>query len=190
MSDNKVPSSTPASGAKPLRGHNGLVKAVDRACLTSAGLAGMIILAVAATVSVSVLMRHIGVGGIRGDFELVEIGCGIAAFLFLPLCQRKGNHVMVDIFTTALPHRTRNILDQIWEIAFGLVWVLIAWRLAYGLHDMLAYRDHSMLLRIPTWIIYGFAIFGLGLSGLTALINVLEKLSVGAPSPVKTEPPQ
>ncbi|RCK46526.1 hypothetical protein TH25_16885 [Thalassospira profundimaris] len=166
---------------------SGVTKIVDRACFASAAIAGTIILAVAATVTLSVLMRHIGIGGIRGDFELVEIGCGIAAFLFLPLCQRKGNHVMVDIFTAALRQRTRNILDRIWEVIFGVVWIIIAWQLADGLMDMLAYRDHSMLLRIPTWIIYAFAIFGLGLSGLVALVNTLEKLSVFASSPAKTE---
>ncbi|OKH86337.1 TRAP transporter small permease [Thalassospira sp. TSL5-1] len=176
--------STKQQQSEPTRG---LAKMIDWACLTSAGMAGAIILGVAATVTLSVLMRHVGIGGIRGDFELVEIGCGIAAFLFLPLCQRKGNHVMVDIFTTALPQRTRNMLDQIWEIAFGMVWVLIAWRLIDGLIDMLAYRDHSMLLRIPTWIIYAFAIFGLGLSGLVALVNTLEKLPLFASSPAKTE---
>jgi len=87
---------------------------VDRACIAAAAIAGAVIVGVAVTVTLSVVMRYIGIGGIRGDFEIVEMGCGIAAFLFLPLCQRKGNHVMVDIFSMAFPMQTRKLLDQVW----------------------------------------------------------------------------
>lgn len=163
---------------------------VDRACMASAAIAGAVIVAVAVTVTLSVTMRYIGIGGIRGDFEVVELGCGIAAFLFLPLCQRKGNHVMVDIFSMAFPERTRTILDQVWEVLFCLAWVIISWRVAYGLIDMYDYNDRSMLLRMPTWIVYGFALFGLGLSALTALSNVIEKFVHPAPTSSRTDTPQ
>jgi len=162
---------------------------VDRACIVSATVAGAVMLAVAVTVTLSVTMRYIGIGGIRGDFEIVEMGCGIAAFLFLPLCQRKGNHVMVDIFSMAFPQRTRTILDQLWEILFCCGWVIISWRVAYGLIDMFDYNDRSMLLRMPTWIIYGFALFGLGLSALTALSNVIEQF-VRPTTSSQTDAPQ
>ncbi|MEQ8390676.1 MAG: TRAP transporter small permease [Thalassospira sp.] len=161
-----------SKGAAPI---DFIVRLIDRACIASAGFAGVIILMVATTVTLSVTMRYIGIGGIRGDFELVEIGCGIAAFLFLPLCQRKGNHVMVDIFSIALPERTRNRLDQFWEFVFGMAWVILTWRIALGLVDMYDYNDRSMLLRVPTWIVYAIALFGLGLSALTALTNMIEQ---------------
>ncbi|RCK18764.1 TRAP transporter small permease [Thalassospira lucentensis] len=163
---------------------------VDRACIASAGIAGAVIVAVAVTVTLSVTMRYIGIGGIRGDFEIVEMGCGIAAFLFLPLCQRKGNHVMVDIFSMAFPQRTRTLLDQVWEALFCLAWVIISWRVAYGLIDMYDYNDRSMLLRMPTWIVYGFALCGLGLSSLTALSNVIEKFVPPSPTSSYTDTPQ
>lgn len=160
---------------------------IDRACIAAAGLAGVIILAVALTVTLSVSMRYVGIGGIRGDFELVEFGCGIAAFLFLPLCQRKGNHVMVDIFSMAFSQRTRSRLDQFWELVFAVAWVIITWRVALGLVDMYDYSDRSMLLRIPTWIVYGFCLFGLGLSALTAIINVIEQFVRPAPTSSGTD---
>lgn len=182
------------------RNHNGrghraapvhfLGQFVDRACIASAGIAGAVIVAVAVTVTLSVTMRYIGIGGIRGDFEIVEMGCGIAAFLFLPLCQRKGNHVMVDIFSMAFPQRTRHVLDQVWEALFCLAWIIISWRVAYGLIDMYDYNDRSMLLRMPTWIVYGVALFGLGLSSLTALSNVIEQFFTPAPTSSHTDVPQ
>ncbi|MHC8492272.1 TRAP transporter small permease [Thalassospira sp. SM2505] len=182
------------------RDHNGrgnraapihfLARFVDRACMASAAIAGAVIVAVALTVTLSVSMRYVGFGGIRGDFEIVEMGCGIAAFLFLPLCQRKGNHVMVDIFSMAFPLRTRNFLDQLWETLFCLAWVIVSWRVAYGLIDMYEYSDRSMLLRMPTWIVYGFALFGLGLSSLTALSNAIEQFVRPDPNNSRTEAPQ
>ena len=55
---------------------------------------------------VIVLINFISIAGrtmfgkpLTGDFELVEMGCAIAMFSFLPLCQFKNGNVIVDFFT-------------------------------------------------------------------------------------------
>ncbi|MEZ5448706.1 MAG: TRAP transporter small permease subunit [Thiolinea sp.] len=55
------------------------------------------------------LIEH-GVGPVNGDFELVEAGIAFAIFAFLPICQLRGGHATVDIFTTHLPKRANQFL--------------------------------------------------------------------------------
>ena len=43
-----------------------------------------------------------GVSAVTGDFELVEAGIAFA-LAFLPICQLKGGHATVEIFTDQLP---------------------------------------------------------------------------------------
>ena len=82
---------------------------------------------------------------------------------------------MVDIFSMVFQERTRNFLDQPWEVVFCFAWVIVTWRVAYGLIDMYSYNDRSMMLRMTIWIIFVFARFGLALSTLTALANAIEQ---------------
>lgn len=77
----------------------------DRLARVLAGIGGVVIFTVALTVTASVIMRNMGLRGIRGDFELVEMSCAFAAGLFLPLCQLNRGHVSVDLFTNWLPRR-------------------------------------------------------------------------------------
>ncbi|MEM7270853.1 MAG: hypothetical protein AAF401_16570, partial [Pseudomonadota bacterium] len=62
--------------------------------------AGGLILAFLALMTVtSVLGRAFifaGLSPIKGDYEMVEMGCAIAIFSFLPWCQLNRGHVTVD----------------------------------------------------------------------------------------------
>lgn len=146
--------------------------ALERTAWGFAALGGLLITAVSLTVVVSVIGRTVGVGGISGDFEVVEIGCGVAAFLFMPICQWRREHIMVDLFSAAFPAELRHALDGVWDVVFGAVWVVVVWRLSHGLVDMLEYGDHTMLLRLPIWTIYVPAMAGGALSALVAAYSV------------------
>jgi TRAP-type C4-dicarboxylate transport system permease small subunit len=146
-----------------------LDRLLDRVCWHAAALAGLLVLAVSALVAASVTLRALGLGSVRGDFEVVSIGCGVAAFLFLPLCQWRRGHIAVDLFSDWLPRRARDRLEALWELAFALGWILLGWRLLAGLADMYEYQDRSMLLRLPLWTIYVPALLGSLLSALVAL---------------------
>jgi TRAP-type C4-dicarboxylate transport system permease small subunit len=90
-----------------------LQRALLRLSTLSAALGGAIIFAASLTVTLSVVMRATGIGGIRGDFELVELVSAACASLFLPLCQLRRGHVLVDLFTNWLPLSVRHRLDNI-----------------------------------------------------------------------------
>ncbi|MBZ4021522.1 hypothetical protein CKO11_03500 [Rhodobacter sp. TJ_12] len=153
--------------APPLR------RSLWQLCTLSAGLGGAAIFAVSLGVSASVVMRNLGFGGLRGDFEMTEIASAACASLFLPLCQLRRGHVMVDLFTGWLPRRARLPLDGVWTLLFAVFWAVVAWRLCLGLEDMRAYGDRTMLLGVPVWWVYCPAIFGTGLSALVAFDSAL-----------------
>ena len=141
---------------------------LDRLCTLSAGLGGAAIFAVSLTVTASVIGRSLGFGGIRGDFEATEIVATTAASLFLPLCQRKRGHVVVDLLTNGLPMRNRLQLEGLWTVVFGLFWASVAGWLCLGLIEAKGYGDRTMLLGVPVWWLHVPAIFGTGLSALVA----------------------
>jgi TRAP-type C4-dicarboxylate transport system permease small subunit len=147
----------------------GVDRLLARLCTGSAVAAGAVVVGVSLVVAVSVASRSLGLGSVRGDFELVELGCGVSAFLFLPLCQLKRGHIAVDLFTNWLPKRAIGRLEAFWEIVFAIAWAVIVWRFAFGLRDIRGYGDYSMMLGIPLWLIYLPAMFGAGLSALVAL---------------------
>lgn len=139
-------------------------------------LGGLVLYALAVTVTASVVMRAIGVGGITGDVELVKIACGYAACLFLPLCQFNKGHVTVDLFSNMFSLGFQKFLEIFWEIIFALFWLLLAWRLTLGGMEIYEYEDRTQLLEIPVWIVYAPAVLGTVLSAIVALILAYKTL--------------
>ena len=77
---------------------------------------------------VIVLINFVSIAGrtmfgkpLTGDFELVEMGCAIAMFSFLPLCQFKNGNVIVDFFTINLSNKIKNSLNGLGAFLFFLV---------------------------------------------------------------------
>lgn len=158
-------------------GHSPLAAALRKLAMVCAGLGGLAMFSVSLLVTGSVLFRSLGLGGLRGDFELVELACALCASLFLPLCQLNRGHVMVDLFTSWMGPRAQGKLDGLWMLVFAVAWAFISWRLFHGLLEMHDYGDKTMLLRAPIWIVFIPAVFGTALSALIALITALPLLS-------------
>jgi TRAP-type C4-dicarboxylate transport system permease small subunit len=110
---------------------------------------GLLMLAAAAMVTVSVVMRWITFRSIPGDIELVQIATALSVFTFLPLCQARRGNIMVDTFTTWLPARMQRALDAAWDVVYALVAGVIAWRLALGAADTVRSNTVSMMLGLP-----------------------------------------
>jgi len=157
--------------------HGRVFLILQRVCLGAAGVGGAVIFAASITVAASVIMRNLGLGGIRGDFELVELACAACASLFLPLCQFNKGHVMVDLFTLWLSPLTQRRMDGVWTLIFAFGWAFLAWRLSVGLGEMHEYGDRTMLLRAPVWWVYLPALFGTALSAVVAFLQSLPMLS-------------
>ena len=132
---------------------------LDQLCRWVATLGGVALLVVMAVSSISVAMRAIpGFRSIPGDTEIVQIGCAIAVFAFLPICQLRRANVFVDFFTAPLPQRWRSLFDFLANLLFLAITTLIAWQLGHGTADKFSTRDSTMVLRIPEAWPYSLAL--------------------------------
>jgi TRAP-type C4-dicarboxylate transport system permease small subunit len=86
----------------------------------------------AAMVTVSVTGRYLFSAPIPGDYDLLAIISGCAAFAFLPYCQMTRGNVVVDFFTTNMKPRGKAVLDACGTLLYLLVAVIFTWRLYYG----------------------------------------------------------
>jgi TRAP-type C4-dicarboxylate transport system permease small subunit len=131
---------------------------------------GLLLLATAGMVTVSVLMRWLIWQSVPGDIELVQIATALCVFTFLPLCQAHRGNIMVDTFTTWLPAGAQRALDALWDVVYAVVAAVIAWRLAIGAADTVRSNTVSMMLGLPTgWAIAACAV----MAALLAVVALL-----------------
>jgi TRAP-type C4-dicarboxylate transport system permease small subunit len=134
---------------------------------------GILMIAVAIMVTVSVVMRRLINESVPGDIELVQIGTAVAIFAFLPICQARRGNIMVDTFTLRLPRRLRMMLDALWDLAYAGISAIIAWRLGVGAWDTIRSNTVSMMLGLPTgWAIAACA----GMATLLSIVAVATAL--------------
>ncbi len=158
---------------------------------------GIVLSAVAFLVVASVIGRALdgfGLSPVRGDYELVQTGCGLAVFAFLPWCQLNRGHVSVDILITQFPRRGQAFFGLIGDTLITLAAFIIAWRLWSGFGEKFPFFSDGVRealdmgsrpffpettyeLAIPMWIPYGLAFLFAALFFLTALYTVWRALN-------------
>ena len=143
------------------------LRLLDRLARLLAMLGGALAVCLALLVSTSITLRAFGLGGVRGDFEFVQMGVALIVFAFMPWSQARRGNVMVDSFTSRLPPRFQAALDALWEVVFAVMMALIAWRLGVGALDAAKSATTTMVLLLP--IAPAIAACAL-LAGFTALV--------------------
>lgn len=141
---------------------------------------GVMLAAIAVLTVISIVGRAFvfaGLGPIPGDFELVEAGCAVAVFSFLPWCQINRGHVTVDLFISRLPGRAKAALSLIGNVAISLTATIIAWRLWLGLGEKYDYGEETFILGMPVWYGYALGMIGAVVFVLTALFTVWRSLN-------------
>lgn len=113
---------------------------------------------------------------ILGDQEIVELGCSIAIFAFMPYCQMRSANVIVDFFTAPLSLAARDCLDAVMNTIFSACILVVTWRLAVGGIGTFNSADNSMFLRIPYWWGYSFAFVACVFWALACLYSVLRSV--------------
>ncbi|MDH3386628.1 MAG: TRAP transporter small permease [Gammaproteobacteria bacterium] len=135
---------------------------------------GALLVAVVLVNAISILSGIIFNKPFPGDFELTELGVGIAAFCFLPYCQLSGANVSADIFTSRLSPRSQHLLELIGHIVVVLFALLLLWRMSAGLLDYVEYSEITGVLSIPLWIAFPPALVSLFLLTVAAVVSVRE----------------
>lgn len=158
---------------------------------------GAILTLLAIMTVISVIGRYLtgfGLGPIKGDFELVEMGCAIAIFSFLPLAQMKRAHVTVDVFITRLPARGRAFLGFLGDslialaafIMFWQFWLSFGEKFPYGVPGLRAalgmgpppfFAETTYELEIEIWVPYALGLIGAGFFCVVGFYSVWRSLN-------------
>lgn len=155
-------------------------------------LVGIAVLTVASITGRALIV--IGLSPIRGDFELVEAGCAIAIFCFLPWCQLRRGHVTVDVLVARFPRRVQAFLGLIGDALIALAAGVILWRIWLGLGEKFPYGSDGVReaigfgmrpffvettyeLELPIWIPYAAATAGAAVFFVVALYTVWRSLN-------------
>ena len=129
---------------------------------------GLLMLAAAVMVTISVTMRWLTSQSVPGDIELVQIATALAVFTFLPLCQLHRGNIVVDTFTNWLPQAAQRGLDAFWDLVYAGMALVIAWRLVIGAYDTVSSNTVSMMLSLPVgWAIAACAVMAVLLAAVS-----------------------
>lgn len=135
---------------------------------------GAILVALTGMAVASITGRALLGRPVPGDFELVQIGCGAAIAAFLPYCQLRRGHIIVDFFTVRAGRRTQSALDTLGALLVALVMAALAWRTAVGMLAVRAAGEVSMIVGFPIWIGYAAIVPSLALAAVVALHTARE----------------
>lgn len=142
-----------------------VARALTHLARVLAYVGGVVLIALTLLSSYSILMRTLFDEPLLGDVELVQMGCGIAIVLFLPLCQLNRGNVIVDVFTLNAPAAVRAWLDAIGGLLVALSAALLAWRSGIGVMDAIATGEESTIMGLPLW--WSMSAFPVGFACLT-----------------------
>lgn len=112
---------------------------------------GVLALAVAGLVVVSVLGRWLFAIPVEGDFEFVKMATAIGVFAYLPFTQARRSNIMVDTFTGWMGQGAQNRLDAFWDLTYAGFMALCAWGLFLGARDALRTGETTMQLQLAVW---------------------------------------
>lgn len=111
----------------------------------------------------------LGVGGVYGDYELVEAGMAFCIFAFLPLCHLTGQHATVDIVADRFAAPVQRVLAACIAVMFAAVMVTIAVQLSGGMHSKYLAGQTSPLIGFPVWWAYAACLWGAALAAVVAV---------------------
>lgn len=144
-------------------------RVLDHVAIGLAIFGGLTLVAIVSVSFVSILGRFLFFSPLLGDFELVELGCGVAIASFLPICHMRKGNVIVDFVTAGFAPKTNTLLDAFSALVFGLVAGFFSWRMYFGAQDMFRYKEETMLLQISVWIPFLPVVFSFFILSLCCL---------------------
>ena len=142
-----------------------LSRIVEWIAIALALVGGVVLLVIVALTCFSIIGRalvplDIGIGPIRGIYDMTEIGMAAAIFGFLPWAQFTEAHARVDLLEPVLPRTMDRLLDLLFNVGMFVVAAVGTWRLYLGMLDKYAYGETTLIAQIPVWQGYAAAMIG------------------------------
>lgn len=154
---------------------------VFRLARWSAVTGGLVLVAITVMSVVSNAGRAltgVGLGPVPGDFELVELGTGLAVFLFLPWTYLRGGHATVDLLYNHLPRPMRQAVLMLCDVLMLALWVVLTWKLWDGMLEKREYAETTFILQLPVWWAYAACWVGAAIGCLAYAAQALITLGL------------
>ena len=136
-------------------------------------LAGLLLTGITLLTCTSLIGRNTTGWTINGDFELTGVATGAAIALFMPLCQLKRGHIIVDFFTAKASEQTNAMLDRLGALMVCLAFALLAWRTVLGGLNAYSSMSGTMMLGFPEWMVYAAMVPPFVICSLIALLQAV-----------------
>lgn len=151
-----------------------MLKTLELLAKLCAVAAGVLLTVITLMTCVSIIGRNTTGWTIVGDFELSGSAAGAAIALFMPWCQWRRGHIIVDFFTTKASAATQAGLDRLGALLMALVMGLMTWRSSIGGINAWNSQAGSMMLGFPEWIVYAGIVPALAITTLIALVQAVQ----------------
>lgn len=153
-----------------------MTNAIFRLAQGAAILGGLVLVILTLMSVASITGRaliSLGLGPVPGDFELIEVGIGVAVFLFLPWTYLRGGHATVDLLYNHLPAALRRAIVVLCDALMLALWLVLTWRLWEGMLEKREYLETSFILQMPLWWGYAAGVAGSVIGCLAYLTKLL-----------------
>ncbi len=134
---------------------------------------GLVMVAITLVTAYSVVGRWLFGSPVLGDTEIVGFGMAFAVAAFMPLCQWRGENIIVDFFTARSAPATQLRLDRLGALAVGLMLGFVAWRTAAGVVDQRSAGSTTMLMQWPEWWAYAAMVPPLALGAIVGFYTAI-----------------
>jgi len=157
-------------------------RAIEGAVRIWAIMGGLILLSIVFVTSTNVagfLLNRVTspwgytVSGLPGYEDFVRLAISVAALTFFPYCQLRRGHVVVELFTNALPPRTQRVLDVVWLGATVFLALFLAAWMWVGMWERYDDNAVSRVLGWPQWPFFLPGIVSLILWAAVALTQIV-----------------
>lgn len=130
-----------------------------------AGCGGAILMLLVGLNVLSIMGRafvplDVGIGPIRGIYDITELGMAAAIFAFLPLAQLNDAHARVDLIKSVFPELINRCLELLCAVVMCGIASIGCWRLAVGMADKFSYGETTQIAQIPIWTGYAAGLVG------------------------------
>lgn len=135
-------------------------------------IGGVVMTAVIIMITASIIGRAFswaGLGPVLGDYELSSAGIAFTVFTFLPWAHLERGHAIVSLITDRFGPRINAWILVITDAMMLATAAFIAWRLYFGMLDKFAYRETTLLLRMPLGWAYSAAFVGASVFVIVAI---------------------
>mgnify|MGYP001190359058 CR=1 FL=1 len=129
--------------------------------------------------SADIVWRRVVGGAFVDTADLTKLCLVTAASVAIPYGFVAGTHVSVDILADRFPRRLQTALEVATSLAAAVLFAVLAWLAWQSAVLHYTYGDTTLNLRIPTVILDGIFLFGLGLSILACLWRAAVALRTG-----------